>query len=168
MNVGNMIAGATNQANNSTLEKYCYGNSYGNCQTQGGLYQWNEAMQYSASEGAQGICPTGWHVPTDAQQNTLDQYLSNTTCNASRNGAWDCADAGTKLKSGGSSGFEGLLGGIRTTDGTSYGQGTYALFWSSSINGSNAWVRYLISSDATVYRLSALRAASYSVRCLKD
>jgi len=36
----------------------------------------DEAMQYSTTAGAQGICSTGWHIPTDAEQNTLDQYLT--------------------------------------------------------------------------------------------
>ncbi|MDP2990463.1 MAG: FISUMP domain-containing protein, partial [Kiritimatiellota bacterium] len=56
-----------NQTNNSVTEKYCYGDNTANCTTYGGLYQWNEAMSYSAVEGSRGICPSGWHIPTDAQ-----------------------------------------------------------------------------------------------------
>ncbi len=168
MNVGNIVTGATAQANNSSMEKYCYGNSYGNCQTQGGLYQWTEAMQYSASEGAQGICPTGWHIPTDAQQNILDQYLSNTTCNANRSGAWDCADAGGKLQVGGTSGFEAPLAGYRNTVGSFKVQGTVAYFWSSSISGGNAWNRNVNSGFSTVYRNPDAQAFGFSVRCLQD
>ena len=44
MNIGNIVTGATTQANNSTMEKYCYNDSSANCLTDGGLYQWNEAM----------------------------------------------------------------------------------------------------------------------------
>ncbi len=168
MNVGSIVAGATNQTNNSTLEKYCYNDSYGNCQTEGALYQWDEAMQYSVTELAQGICPDGWHIPTDAEQNTLDQYLNDTTCNANRIGAWDCANAGTKLQAGGTSHFEGLLAGFRNTNGSFYDQGTHALFWSSSVSGPDAWNRTLGTGRPTVNRNRFDRAYGFSVRCLQD
>ncbi|PIU75308.1 MAG: hypothetical protein COS76_01505, partial [Candidatus Portnoybacteria bacterium CG06_land_8_20_14_3_00_39_12] len=38
----------------------------------GGLYQWNQAMCGSTTEGAQGICPAGWHIATDAEWCTLE------------------------------------------------------------------------------------------------
>ena len=62
--MGTMINGISNQTNNDTLEKYCYNDDTANCSIYGGLYQWNEAMQYVTTSGAQGICPTGWHIPT--------------------------------------------------------------------------------------------------------
>jgi len=152
MNVGNIVNGNVTQENNSIMEKYCYDpdgalSDYTYCQTDGGLYQWNEAMQYSVSEGTQGICPTGWHVPSDSEQNSLDQYLTDIgqTCDANR-GAYDCATAGTKLKVGGTSGFNSILAGYCGGDGSFYYQGVYAFFWSSSISGFNAWLRYLVSN----------------------
>src|SRR5680860_1027903 len=51
LNVGTMITGVTAQTNNAILEKYCYSNTESNCTTYGGLYQWNEAMQYVTTEG---------------------------------------------------------------------------------------------------------------------
>ncbi|MEK7520136.1 MAG: FISUMP domain-containing protein, partial [Patescibacteria group bacterium] len=120
LNRGTMIAGTGNQTNNSTVEKYCYKDSSpyydtANCDAYGGMYQWSEAMNYSTTEGAQGICPTGWHIPTDSEQYALENYLKDTgqTCVASRTGAWDCDTAGAKLKSGGSSGFNAPWGGYR-------------------------------------------------------
>ena len=71
LNVGTRIDNTVVQAQNATVEKYCYNNSELNCNTYGGLYQWNEAMQYSTTEGSQGICPTGWHVPSDTDWTTL-------------------------------------------------------------------------------------------------
>ena len=63
-----MIATSTDnrrdQENNGSIEKYCYDNDTINCEVFGGLYQWNEAMQYKTSGGSQGICPDGWHIPT--------------------------------------------------------------------------------------------------------
>ena len=66
-----MIQGNQNAANNGVIEKYCYNDDPNNCNTYGGLYQWNEAMQYVTTQGAQGICPSGWHIPTYAKLQTL-------------------------------------------------------------------------------------------------
>jgi uncharacterized protein (TIGR02145 family) len=168
LNIGTMVTGATTMTDNSTIEKYCYGNTESNCTTYGGLYQWNEAMQYSLDEGAQGICPAGWHIPTDAEQHTLDDYLATGTCNPARSGAWDCDPAGTALKETGSSGFEGKLAGRRNTDGSFVHLSSYAYFWSSSVSGSNAWYRNLSSRSSTVGRYASLQTYGFSVRCLKD
>ncbi|HNX10752.1 MAG TPA: FISUMP domain-containing protein [bacterium] len=169
LNVGDMVTGVTPQSNNAIVEKYCYNDDASHeCATYGGLYQWDEAMQYSVTEGAQGICPDGWHIPTDAEQNTLDQGLNDTTCNANRILAWDCANAGTKLQAGGTSHFEGLLAGYRNTNGSFNDQGTYALFWSSTISGPDAWDRLLYTGYATVRRGHDDRAYGFSVRCLQD
>src|SRR5680860_564302 len=81
LNVGTMVPGTlggsntTNQTNNSIIEKYCYQNNPANCTTYGGLYQWNEAMQYVTTEGAQGICPAGSHIPSDNDWKILEMQL---------------------------------------------------------------------------------------------
>ncbi|MFA4942030.1 MAG: FISUMP domain-containing protein [Patescibacteria group bacterium] len=175
INIGTRVNGSGNQSNNSVLEKYCYSDNLANCATYGALYQWDEAMQYSETASAQGVCPTGWHIPTDTEQNDLDQYLTDlpNTCNSSRSGAWDCASAGTKLKTsswGGNNsfGFTALPAGYRYTDGSFYDQGSYANFWSSSISGSSAWNRGLYSGYSTVNRIPYDQAYGFSVRCLKD
>jgi uncharacterized protein (TIGR02145 family) len=168
LNIGTRINGANNQTDNSSIEKYCYSDNEANCDTYGGLYQWDEMMQYTETEGVQGICPTGWHIPTDAEQHTLDDYLATGTCNPARSGAWDCDPAGTALKETGSSGFEGKLAGYRNTDGSFVNLSAHAYFWSSSVSGSNAWSRLLYSSDSTVYRYAYDQTYGFSVRCLKD
>jgi len=170
MNIGAYVTGVTAQTNDSNLQKYCYGNNTGNCPTDGGLYQWDEAMQYSVAESAQGICPDGWHIPSDAEQNILDQYLTDSpnTCDANR-GTWGCANAGTKLKLGGTSHFEGLLAGGRGTSGSFSSRGTNAFFWSSTVSGSDAWDRNLLAgSTAGVNRNHMARVFGFSVRCLQD
>ncbi|MDK2949109.1 MAG: hypothetical protein PWQ56_274, partial [Patescibacteria group bacterium] len=82
-----------------------------NYTTYGVLYNWPAAMNGQTGEGVQGICPSGWHLPSDAEQHTLDSFLATGTCNASRVSAYDCDPAGTLLKSGGSSGFNALMAG---------------------------------------------------------
>ena len=136
----------------------------------GFVYQWSAAMHGSTVEGAQGICPTGWHIPTDAEQYILESRLKDltATCDAARSNAWDCASAGTKLKIGGSSGANVPLAGYRNTDGSFYVRGTYVDLWSSSPSSTSAWYRFLNSTNATVYRFTNSKAYGFSVRCLKN
>src|ERR1035437_2197706 len=71
LDVGTMINGIDTSKNNGIIEKYCYNNDTTNCTTYGALYQWDEAMQYVTTSGAQGICPTGWHIPDSAEFTAL-------------------------------------------------------------------------------------------------
>jgi uncharacterized protein (TIGR02145 family) len=102
LNVGTRINGSLDQQNNSTIEKYCYNDDELNCDVYGGLYQWNEMMNYAPSSntnpsGVQGICPTGWHVPSDAEFCQMAIYIDPTVdCNAS---GWTGTDIGIKMKS---------------------------------------------------------------------
>jgi len=173
LNVGTMINVSQNQTNNSVIEKYCYNNSTSNCNVYGGLYQWNEAMQYVITQGAQGICPTGWHTPTDAEWTILTTFLGGESV------------AGGKMKEAGtvhwmppnygatnSSGFTALPGGFRGNSG--YFNSLYysAYFWSSTqLNTTNAWSRSLYHITEDVYRGSGGtdgKLYGFSVRCLQD
>jgi uncharacterized protein (TIGR02145 family) len=172
LDIGTMLIGtSTNATDNGIIEKYCYSDIANNCAIYGALYQWNEAMQYVTTEGSQGICPSGWHIPSDAQQNILDQYLTDNgqTCDAARNSTWDCAAAGTKLKSGGTSGFNALLTGYRDSVAWFNFKDSWGFLWSSSVaGGGNAWSRYLYSTYTTVRRIAFPYAGSFSVRCLRN
>jgi len=75
LNIGVKTDGA--QTNNGVFEKSCYANLESNCDTYGGLYQWNELMQYIDIPGGQGLCPGGWHVPTDDEWDTLEAVSDN-------------------------------------------------------------------------------------------
>lgn len=169
LNVGTRISGNANQTNNGTTEKYCYNNLESNCSTYGGLYQWNEAMQYSTLGGTKGICPSGAHIPTDSELKTLEMYLGMTQAQADATG-YRGTDQGTKLKVGGSSGFEGLLGGTILAPSTTFSSlGSAGYFWTSSqFDASSSWRRMLSSSQTTVYRSAAAKNWGFSVRCIKD
>ena len=65
LDVGTRINLNQSPTNNGIIEKYCYNDNPTNCDTYGGLYKWDEAMQYTTTEGAIGICPSGWHIPSD-------------------------------------------------------------------------------------------------------
>ena len=166
--------GGTTCANASSadngLGRSCYSNTESNCTTNGALYTWDGAMNGSTTEGAQGICPSGWHIPSDTEQDTLDQFLKDAgqTCNAARNGAYDCSTAGAKLKTGGSSGFNSVMGGYREAVGQSTFStgGVAAAYWSSTQSGTSAWYRFIFSTP-TVDRSASSKAYGFSIRCVR-
>jgi uncharacterized protein (TIGR02145 family) len=178
LNVGTRVAGGTTQDGYSgttcgAIEKYCYSNTDANCDSNlnpnypdGGLYQWNQAMCGSTTAGVQGICPTGWHLPTDAEVCTMEQAVDATIGCATA--GWRGVDGGTKLKPNGSSGWEGNLAGIY---GSAFSYRTsYSYFWSSSENDvPNAWYRVLNSGVASVNRtINGGKEGGFSIRCLKN
>ena len=187
LNVGIRIDGSANQTNNSTIEKYCYNNDDANCAVYGGLYQWDELMNYTTSSnanpsGRQGICPTGWHVPSDAEWCQMETLLDATLiCDDEY---WRGTDAGGKLKEAGtvhwaspntgatnSSGFTALPGGEIAIGGGLYGITTTAWFWSSAESSddySKAWFRYLKYNQADVDRQYYKKGYGFSGRCCKD
>ncbi|NUN10837.1 MAG: carboxypeptidase regulatory-like domain-containing protein, partial [Ignavibacteriaceae bacterium] len=106
LNVGTRINGNTNASNNGTIEKYCYDDNEANCNTYGGLYQWNEAMQYSTTPGTRGICPPGWHIPTKAEFDSLEAAVNNDGNALKAIGQGTGSGTGTNT-----SGFSALLAG---------------------------------------------------------
>jgi uncharacterized protein (TIGR02145 family) len=76
LNIGSVIEIHQEQENNGIIEKWCY-----DCNIYGGLYNWYEAMQNSPADTGvvgttQGICPVGWHIPTQKEVVILSDYLS--------------------------------------------------------------------------------------------
>jgi uncharacterized protein (TIGR02145 family) len=133
--------------------------------TYGYLYNW------FAVNDAKGLCPSGWHVPTDGEWDDLTDYLGGASLTA-----------GDKMKSPSllwtqqivpivnSSGFTALPGGFRFTDGSFSSIRSGAFFWSASVNGTaNAWARYLDASLSSVGRNASFsKLNGVSVRCLRD
>jgi len=178
MNIGTRINGGSNQGTDcssaSAIQKYCYNNIDAYCDSNnnpnypdGGLYQWSQAMCGSTTPGVQGICPDGWHIPTDAELCTLEQTVDSTiSCDST---GWRGTDGGTKLKPNGSSGFEGNLAGYRQTNGSLYVRGQETYIWSSLEGCSSAsWLRQLHERSAGVYRNALSKLYGYSIRRLKD
>jgi uncharacterized protein (TIGR02145 family) len=178
LDVGTMIQGTQEQTNNGVMEKYCYNNEASSCATFGGLYQWAEAVQYkngatntlspnpAFSGNVQGICPTGWHIPSKEDfetlsKSTLVNYNSNTLKAV---GQGIGGGVGTN-----STGFSGLLTGYRLTNGNFDYDILTSLYWSSS-EASVSWVYYkpLVAHSNAGYLLYDMKKFGYSVRCLMD
>ncbi len=168
MNIGTMINGTLEQTDNGTIEKYCYDNNTSNCATYGGLYQWNELMQYTTNEGAQGICPSGWHVASDPEWMQLESDIGMPTNQVTAMGMRG-TNEGAILQVGGSSGFDAKLGGYRTNGGSFSNLQTYGTFATSTQTGSSlAMTRYLFSANTQILREAYGKTQGYSVRCIKD
>ncbi|HRH33151.1 MAG TPA: FISUMP domain-containing protein [bacterium] len=164
--------------NDANKGRSCYNNIENNCQVNGALYTWDAAMNGSTIEGAQGICPTGWHVPTYTEQYSLIYFYAKpqnvTNCiwinPANPYGRFDCSPAGTALRD--SSGFNFKLGGERSVDGNSFsGLEGIGSFWSSLQNPRDINFAPTISlqeNDSYTFRFSRERAMALSLRCIKD
>jgi len=182
LNIGTRIDGTVAQSDNSTVEKYCYSNSDDQCDVYGGLYQWAEVVQYLngatnttfwnpfPSGNVQGICPEGWHLPTNAEWTDLSTFLGGGSVAGGKmketgNTHWNSPNTGATN----SSGFTGLPGGGRDSFGGFYARGEYGNFWSSTMNGgASAWTSVLYYGNPEVYSFVPSKVLGYSVRCLRD
>lgn len=184
LNVGEMIPGTMDQSNNGTIEKYCYNNEPDSCIWYGGLYQWWEMMQYTTRQGAQGICPPGWHLPTDEEWKVLegavdsqygigDNYWNydefrgyDAGTNLKATSGWNYNGNGTDLF-----GFAGLPGGFSSVIGTFYEIGYNGFWWSSTEDSDDEpWGRNLnlYYYNPGVNRYNSTEVYGFSVRCLRD
>ena len=170
LNGGTMIDSNKNASNNNTIEKYCFHNDEANCATYGGLYQWDEAMQYSRTEKAQGICPPGWHIPGLFEFADLQVYVNGTNTNGNAFkaiGQGSGAGAGTNT-----SGFSALLTGWFWSPDTVFNaNGSSTAFWTSTEAGYDlgAWVTLgLDGSNSSTWESGPWKKNGYPVRCLKN
>ncbi|MBL0225105.1 MAG: hypothetical protein IPQ16_05860 [Geobacteraceae bacterium] len=184
LNTGTMIPIISGQgASCSSVQKYCYNDTASSCTTYGGLYTWNQAMCGAQIEGSQGICPAGWHIPSDPEYVALTNFLGPGGCSTYRSSDSNfCgAPAGDRMKADGlcqgripcgDTGFNGLLGG--SSYGTTYyGVGEHTIFWTSSISpyiNPEAWRSGLSLDqggvDSTYWWSDFPRGRT--IRCLKD
>ncbi len=155
----------------------CYDNNSSNCAQYGRLYDWSTAMSISTSYNSsswngsdvkhQGICPAGWHLPSNAEWTTLTNYVGGTST------------AGTKLKAttgwnnngNGTDeyGFSTLPGGRGYSDGNFNYAGDAGNWWSSTEdNSSYVWYRGMYYYGSYVGRDTSNKSWLFSVRCLKD
>lgn len=171
LNVGIIIDSNQNQTNNGIIEKFCYHNDPAHCGVYGGLYMWEEAMQYVITPGAQGICPAGWHIPTDTEWNDLASFLGGLNI------------AGGKLKETGlthwwspntgasnETGFTGIPGGFRDHSGHWFGDmgGNLYMYSSTQLNQYDSKKWNLNWLDGILHTMSGFKTDAVSIRCIKN
>jgi uncharacterized protein (TIGR02145 family) len=150
----------------------CYANSADSCSKYGRLYSWETAMggapsSSSSPSGVRGVCPDGWHLPSDAEWKTLADYVGGEEI------------AGRKLKSAegwfndgngtDGYGFTALPGGFGDGGGSFVSAGIYGVWWSATEGGAaNAWswdIQYFFES---AYKGYNPKKYVFSVRCARD
>ncbi|MBN2044812.1 MAG: hypothetical protein JW757_07320 [Anaerolineales bacterium] len=159
---------ATNRSGEQ-IARRCYQNDEANCEVYGGLYTWDIAMDGTNQEGAQGLCPDGWHIPTDAEWIVLFDYLGGVEV------------ASGHLKTTGTeiwvepnacatniSGFNALPAGGGFPDGGYEGLGFGVHMWSSTENGDKAGMPTVHFEGADVWLLNESKELAITVRCVMD
>lgn len=185
LNVGAMISGSSNQTNNTTTEKYCYNNIEANCNIFGGLYQWDEMMQYSTSAIVQGICPVGWHVPEtsehvilyscindnpDFQCNEIPEFIAKSLAAKTLwNSSTTLCAVGKIQADNNATGYNGYPGGYRSNTGLFSSMSNMSTWWSSSIESTaNSWYLSLYYNNPDINRWYINKNQGFSVRCIRD
>jgi len=147
---------------------------YNNDPVNDGLY--GKLYNHYAVTDSRGLCPTGWHVPSDAEWTTLENQLGGSsvaggalksTATQPTPGGWASPSVGATN----SSGFTALPGGLKHNLGYFVDLTEIGYWWSSSISsGSNAWYRFLFSDLSEFFRLNTfyIRSNGFSVRCCRD
>ena len=155
---------------------YCYyNNDYLNEELYGFgvLYTWAAAMNGEQSSDlnpseVQGVCPDGWHLPSDTEWKELELTLGMSPAEIIKIG-YRGTDQGSQLKTNGSSGFNAKLVGYRGKSGSFEEINTLTFFWSSTVFDSDkSWARVLSSVVTTVKRDGYFKNDGFSVRCVKD
>jgi uncharacterized protein (TIGR02145 family) len=144
------------------------------CDSTWSLNEYGRLYNWYAVDDIRGLCPTGWHVSTDEEWMTLEMELGMSEAEANDTG-WRGTDQGTQMKTtygwyeGGngtnSSGFSGLPGAYRFTDGNFYASGKVGRWWCSTQN----LCRFLYWDHPEVRRqYTSAFNNGYSVRCIMD
>ena len=147
-------------ANLTTGAWIYYNNDNANSGIYGKLYNW------FAVNDNRGLCPVGWHVPSDIDWTDLNNYLGGNSIAGykmkSLNG-WESGGNGDN-----SSGFIALPGGLRFKEGFFYNIGSYGIWWSSTKDGDSARYRFISNESNYLNSDKVDRENGLSVRCVKD
>lgn len=167
INVGETKLGSVDMSDNEVIEKYCYDDMESKCDVYGGLYQWDELMDYSITESCRGICPEGWHIPSDGEVQELEIALGMSESTAALGNTWRGSNEGSKMAMGGESGYEALYSGRRVTGGLYSALDNYEYLYTSTQSGANAWRRCLRASDLRIGRYDTFpKTYGMSIRCV--
>ncbi|MFO7617695.1 MAG: FISUMP domain-containing protein [Bacteroidales bacterium] len=149
----------------------------------GALYNWPAALDGNGSSsevpsGVRGICPEGWHLPSDDEWKILEIHLGMSESDADEIEWRDSGDVGKKLKSStgwyrdgngdNSSGFTALPAGCRYNTGVFDGRTYRAYFWSATEIFSSPRSRNLDFLNNGAGRSYYTKRSGFSVRCIRD
>jgi uncharacterized protein (TIGR02145 family) len=163
---GSVIPNVTNDAawNGLSNGAWCnYENNAGNDAIYGKLYNW-----YTAAD-PRNVCPTGWHVPTDAEWTVLTDYLGGASVAGGKmktTSGWLSPNTSATNESG----FSGLPGGTRSSFSSDFvSVGLNGYWWSSSESSTtDAWFLNLGCGYGGAGHGNTNKQYGFSVRCLRD
>jgi uncharacterized protein (TIGR02145 family) len=147
--------------------------------TLGRLYNWAASMDidqsyltknYTTIYPHQGVCPSGWHIPSDEDWKELEIYLGMTPAEADGEGYHRGTDQDTQIRKGGSSGFEALLNGFRGYAGNFSSLGySFTIHTSTEYSALAAWNRQVRIDSTGINRSHGTQGKknAFPVRCLK-
>ena len=145
-----------------------YNNDVANNAKYGKLYNWYAVSK--TSNGNKNVCPTSWHVPTDAEWTVLTDYLGGLTVSGGKmkevgTTSWNSPNTDATNTSL----FSALPGGYRRYNGSYKSVGSYGLWWSSTeMSTGSAWLRNLGNGNGDAFRDVSGKEDGLSVRCLRD
>ena len=158
----------TQWANNTTGAWVYYNNDVANNAKYGKLYNWYAVSK--TTNGNKNVCPTGWHVPTDAEWSVLFDYLGGESIAGGKMkeiGTTNWASPNTDATN--ASLFTALPGGYRDYVGNYKHNGSTGAWWSTTENSvSTSWYRIMDSSTGNANRSYPFKVDGLSVRCLRD
>jgi len=144
---------------------WCY---YENENAKGTLY--GKLYNWYAVNDSRGLCPSGWHVPSDLEWTTLTDYLGGESVAGGKMKATSSKTSSSNTGEANGYGFSALPGGYRFNVGSFFNVRSYAFFWSSTENYYNlAWYRFIDSKNNNMFRSYHYgKSLGASVRCLRD
>lgn len=170
LNTGTMLYAEEDEMNNGIIEKHCYNDQSSNCNIYGGLYSREEMLQFVFDDD-QGVCPTGWHIPSVSEWNTLISYLGGYSV------------AGGSMKETGTSHWQSPNTGATNLSGFTGLPGGQFAFWSYSDLHTNGYywaleecemppgIFYILAyytDDIEQMCGSPMESGEFSVRCIKN
>ena len=153
----------TRAADGSAVSRWCC-----DCGAYGGMYSWAEVMNGSTTDGAQGICPDGWHVPSNDDWFTLESFLDPTMTDPSYTG-WSSTTIADDLYIGGPWGFDWITAGFSYGgDGCSYNFDRVGYWTSSDHSSADAISRFFNTGISGINRDPRTKTFGFYVRCVLD
>jgi len=160
----------TKNPSGTNITTYNPNNDPSNVASYGKLYDWNTAMNGNTNEGSQGICPSGWHIPTVNEWNTLNDYLGSSSISGSKLKEIGTTHWFTNVGATNESGFSAVGSGYRNCS------NIYSMFmqtnylWSSTQTDINTAKSFVIvgSSSGTGVNPNDGKCCGFPIRCIKN
>ncbi len=167
LNIGIMLSDTLQMTDNGVIEKYCYEADTTNCKIYGALYVWDEAMQYKSEEGSRGICPEGWHIPTNREFVDLFIYVDNFSeyLIENRDTLWIELEDSENYNL---TGFSAIPAGIRNNESYYFGLQSHTIFWCSKKIDDGISICFNIPWYSEINNQYRDKKNGFSIRCIKD